>query len=162
MSKTTRLRRRALSETNIVKDDIQEFARQIVIKRDGGCILRNFVDIYGLKRCGGYRKDGQPILQADHLITRGNSATYSDTRLIVCICRDHHKWKVHNKEHYDDILRQILPTARVALWDKAKLDSWKPHRNYTYDWKLELAALKTELRTYEVSNDELKEVLGKL
>ena len=64
--------------------------REIVIKRDGGCILR---DIQGVSQCNGYRKDGKLILQADHLITRANSATYADTRLIVCVCKGHHGWK---------------------------------------------------------------------
>jgi hypothetical protein len=31
--------------------------------------------------------------QADHLTTRANSATYADTRLIVCACKGAHGWK---------------------------------------------------------------------
>jgi hypothetical protein len=47
----------------------------IVILRDGGCILR---DTPHASACNGYAKDGHLILQADHLITRANSATYGD------------------------------------------------------------------------------------
>ena len=38
----------------------------------------------------GFRNDGQLILQADHVITRANSATYAETHLIVCVCKGHH------------------------------------------------------------------------
>jgi hypothetical protein len=49
------------------------------------CILRN------IRHCGGepgftFLEDGvigKVVLQADHLITRANSATYADSRLVV-------------------------------------------------------------------------------
>jgi hypothetical protein len=57
------------NETSIVKREIQEVVREIVIRRDGGC----FLDHTG--NCSGYAKDGHLILQANHLITRANAAT---------------------------------------------------------------------------------------
>lgn len=90
------LHARADNETNDIKDRIQDLVRDIVIARDGGCIFRDapFEVTQGSgPPCGGYAKDGHLILQADHLITRANGATYSDTRLLVCVCRNHHGWK---------------------------------------------------------------------
>jgi hypothetical protein len=59
------------SETSVIKREIQDAVREIVIKRDGGCILAH------TGNCNGYAKDGHLILQADHLITRANAATYA-------------------------------------------------------------------------------------
>lgn len=129
------------SQTNDVKDEIQDVVRDIVIKRDGGCIARE-TDWH---TCNGYRKDGQLILQADHLITRGNAATYADTRLIVCVCKGLHGWKKWNEKEYETRIRPLLSEERQHLWDKAHAARFQPHRKFTYDWKIELSALKQEL-----------------
>jgi hypothetical protein len=68
LKRRTPLRVRDHSETNDSKDNIQQLARQIVIIRDGGCILRNLL-YRDFPQCG-------PVLQADHLVTRADSATY--------------------------------------------------------------------------------------
>lgn len=125
-----------------LKKEIQAYLRLLVIHRDGGCVLRNAP---GVPPCNGYRKDGEMIYQADHLITRGNSATFADTRLVVCLCKGHHGWKsVGNnlrKEEYDRIVRSLLSPDRVALWDRCEAESWRPTK---MDWSLELTALKQE------------------
>lgn len=122
--------------TKDLKKDIQALVREIVIKRDGGCILRK------IRHCGG--EIGQSVLQADHLITRANSATYADTRLIVCLCRPcHGGYKQWHKEVYDDLVRSILSKERVKLWDKCQKESWKPQK---MDWRLEKLALIRELK----------------
>jgi len=133
------------SDTAEIKREIQAVAREIVIKRDGGCILRD-------KRwCNGV--PGLAVLQADHLITRANSATYADTRLIVCVCQPCHAWKSlggnRAKAQYDALVKTLLPPDRVALWERAEADSWRPHRNYVADWKLELTVLRVELARYQ-------------
>jgi len=33
------------------------------------------------------------VLLADHLITRANSATFADSRLVVCVCKSCHAFK---------------------------------------------------------------------
>ena len=139
------MRYRHPSDTNNAKDEIQELARQIVIARDGGCIARN--EPWHI--CNGFRKDGILILQADHLLTRANAATYSDIRLIVCVCNGLHGWKRWNKEAYDARIRQLLPKDRIALWDRAHAERYKPVRKYTYDWRMDVAALRQELASYK-------------
>lgn len=50
------------------KKRIQALLRPIAIKRDGGCILRDYIEA-GI--CGGYGpKSGDLILQAEHLNPR--------------------------------------------------------------------------------------------
>ena len=141
------MRIRADNDTNRVKDSIQDLVRQIVIARDGGCILDG--QYGGSPTCSGYAKDGHLILQADHLITRANAATYFDTRLIVCVCKGHHGWKKWNEARYNEIVRTLISSERAALWDKANAARYQPHRKYTYDWQCELAALKQELAAYK-------------
>lgn len=140
--KRTKLNVKGHSETSFVKQEIQDVVREIVIIRDGGCVLK---DIYGIPQCNGYRKDGELVLQADHLITRANSATYADTRLIVCLCKGHHGWKEFHKEEYDNLLKELLPIGRVRLWEKCQKDSWRPKKTGAFDWKLQLVALRQEL-----------------
>ena len=133
------------NETSIVKREIQDVLREIVIKRDGGCFFRNFSGHI----CSGFAIDGHLILQADHLITRGNAGTYADSRLVVCACKGIHGWKSVganvNKKQYDEMVRTLLPPERVKLWDDCERDSWKPNRGPAYNWPVTLAALKQEL-----------------
>lgn len=104
----TRLKMRGTSDTSVLKERIQALLREIVIKRDGGCILRK------VRHCGG--EIGQAVLQADHLITRANNATYADSRLVVCLCQPcHGGFKKWHKEQYDAIVKEILPPATVKL-----------------------------------------------
>lgn len=142
------MKHRHSSDTNVAKDAIQATARAIVIARDGGCFFRGKLVNDRIHTCNTRTKAGNIILQADHIVTRANAATYSDVRLIVCVCRGLHGWKKWNKERYDAALRAYLPKERIALWDKAEKNRFQPHRKYTYDWKLELAALKQELKQY--------------
>ena len=127
------MRRKGKSEVSQLKDEIQTIVRAIVIKRDGGCILR------GIRHCE------DEVLQADHLITRANSATYDDTRLIVCVCRSCHGWKHWHEREYNALLKSILPKKRVELWERAEEDSWKPAHRVSADWRISVAALKQEL-----------------
>lgn len=132
------------SDTAQLKEAIQVELRRIVIARDGGCVLRNSYDV---QSCGGYAKDDHLILQADHLLTRANSATFADPRLVVCVCKAHHGWKSvgsnRNKAQYDAAVHKVLSEERVTLWDACEKDSWRPRRTYSSDWAKELAYLKT-------------------
>lgn len=131
------MRQNGKSGVSILKREIQRLVREIVIKRDGGCILHK------------YRHCEDPVLQADHLVTRANSATYDDCRLIVCLCRTCHGWKHWHQKEYDALVKTILEPSRVALWDRAEQDSWKPTHRISSDWKISIAALKQELLTYK-------------
>lgn len=151
LQRRTPLKAKSASDTSTIKEDIQATVRAIVIARDGTCIFNRMTleweipDAYKVPHCNGYAKDGHLILQADHLITRSNSATYADTRLIVCVCKGHHGWKKWNEQRYNEIVRQLLPADRVALWDKAHAARYTPTRMTSSDWAKELAALKQEL-----------------
>lgn len=140
--KRIRLRLQGVSETSEVKDEIQNTVRAIVILRDGGCIMR---DSPHAPACNGYRTDGKLVLQADHLITRANSATYADPRLIICVCKGHHGWKKWHPKEYDALVTTLISPERVALWKRCEEDSWRPTRTGIYDWKLSLIALKRDL-----------------
>lgn len=134
------MRRKSKTKTAIIKDDIQGLVRQIVMKRDKGCILRH------IRHCGG--EIGETVIQADHLITRANSATYADTRLIVCICRACHGWKHWHEKEYDATVRKVLSPEIVKLWDRCEADH-QAHKTYKMDWVMEKLALEKELKTYD-------------
>jgi hypothetical protein len=112
--KQTPLAKTGSNETPLIKVEIQYVVREIVIARDGGCIFRH-LHFDGMPECNGYRNDGRLILQADHLITRANAATYAEPRLIVCVCKGHHGWKKWHEREYNAVVRTLLPPARVKL-----------------------------------------------
>jgi hypothetical protein len=87
--KRTPLAQKGTSDTALIKQDIQDTVREIVIIRDGGCIARD-ADWH---TCSGYRNDGELILQYNELIRpllspdrltlwdRCHAARYKPTRM---------------------------------------------------------------------------------
>ena len=141
--KRTRLRVVGVSDTAELKKEIQSLVREIVMLRDKGCVLR-------FKRhCGGNLDTEGVVIQADHLITRANSATFADTRLIVCICKSCHGWKRWNANMYDVLIREVISKARVKLWDKCEAGRYTYKREGAYDWRLEIVNLERELLLYK-------------
>ena len=130
------MRKQAKNESAVLKREIQRLVREIVIKRDGTCILRH------LRHCT------DPVIQADHLISRANSATYADIRLIVALCRScHGGYKKWHKEQYDALVKSILPRERVELWERMQLLSGRPTHMGISDWKAVIAELNQLLKT---------------
>lgn len=134
----TKLRKVGKSATSKLKTQIQSLLRQIVVQRDGGCILQNTY----MHRSWGETKE---VLQAEHLISRANNATYADERLVVCICKKCHSWKHLSKintDTYNIIIKTLLPKEKVDLWDKSYEDRNKVCRKGEYEWKQEVIRLK--------------------
>lgn len=136
--KKTKLRKQSKSPTAQCKQRIQNLLREIVMARDGGCILR-FV-----RPCGG--EIGQATIQADHLLPRSNSATYADSRLVVCVCKSCHGWKQWWKEEYDALVKTILPKDRVALWDRCEKERQAHRPKQGINWFLTEKVLEMELK----------------
>ncbi len=137
--KRTKIRLVGHSTTSELKKEIQAILRQIVIARDGGCILRFYPET---GKC-------DQILQAEHLHSRSHAISFSDSRLIVCLCRRHHIfWKPQYSDIYYKIVRKHIGTIRSILLDRVQND-YTPHK---VDLKLELIALKQELKKYEQNN----------
>lgn len=142
--KRTKLKLVGQSTVAEQKREIQSLLRQIVILRDGKCIL------YGIK-CGHIVGMEGVVWQAEHLIERSNSATYADHRLVVLVCRNCHGWKhfkKSNHDQYDAWVRTRLSKDRVELWDRCREESWRTSK---VDWKLELAVLKSELQKLKLA-----------
>lgn len=129
--------------TKATKKRIQAVLRQIVIKRDGGCLLRNSPET---GKCGGYGpKSGLLILQAEHLHTRANSASFGDTRLVICLCLRHHGYyKPQHSDEYYKIVRELIGKERSALLTRVQEDRGA-HRMYTSDWLMLESVLEKEL-----------------
>lgn len=127
--KRSKLRVESKSDTAQLKRDIQALLRAIAIKRDGGCILRG-------------RGGCSEVLQADHLITRANSATYGDPRNIICLCVYHHIFfKKQYSQIFWEMVEQKVGPARWAWYKLARDD--KTHQKM--DWQLVKIALTQEL-----------------
>lgn len=125
----TKLRLVGQSDSAKLKRDIQALVRAIVIKRDGGCILR------GHGQC-------TEVLQGEHLITRANAGTYGDTRNIVCLCTYHHIFfKPQYSQLYWELIEKKLGPVRWAWYLRARDD----RTAQKVDLKLEKLALTQEL-----------------
>lgn len=147
--KRGKLRVKGHSETAELKEEIQRLVRLICVQRDAGCILRDcrcgttaIVENDKVISSGG-------VIQADHLITRANSATFADTRLIVCLCKGCHLWKKYNEKEYEALVKTILPKNRVKLWEQCE-EFRQAHKTYKPDWKLEILKLEKELKDMSV------------
>lgn len=135
-----RLRVRGISDSSVLKEEIQALLREIVTLRDGGCWLRHFTESGA---CGGYRKDGVLILQAEHLETRSNAQSFADHRLVVCICKRHHiYWKPQFSAKYNELAEKFIGPERTKLWKAVRDDRYMSHK---VDFQLELLALKQYL-----------------
>lgn len=149
--KRSKLRVVGKSSTTELRNEIQAVLREIVMIRDGGCILRHYPHeiTSQYQDCGGYRKDGQLILQAEHLHTRSNAASFADTRLVICLCQRHHGYyKPQFTEEYYAIVRKHIGKERSDLLDRVK-DDHHPHK---VDLKLSLVGLKQELANLKKSH----------
>lgn len=150
LRRRTKLRTVSGHETAQVKLEIQALLRQIVIIRDGGCILRHYKAEAG--SCGGYRKDGQLVLQAEHLHTRSNAASFADLRLVVCICKRHHIFfKKQHPDVYYKLVKRHIGTERTVLLERVQQDR-TPHK---VDFKLELMVLQQELKKLSTGEHSL-------
>lgn len=134
------------STTAQLKQEIQDLVREIVILRDGGCVFKQEKGHI----CTGYApKAGHLVLQADHLMSRGNSETFADTRMIVCVCKGIHAWKSvgsnMRKAEYDERVKKLISPERVKLWDECEKRRSNSYKMGAYDWKLEIINLKSEL-----------------
>ncbi len=130
---------RALGQSGSAKQKrrIQALLREIVILRDKWCVLWPYVGI-----CGG-------PLQAEHLITRANSATFGDTRNIVCLCQYHHiKWKPQHSRIYWSYIEQILGPKRWEWLKLAEADK-SPHK---VDLTLTEIVLQKELYELQINH----------
>lgn len=148
----TRLRVAGTSSTSELKREAQSILRAIVISRDKGCILRNYENELNpqYRECGGYRKDGEMILQAEHLHTRSNASSFADTRLVICLCQRHHiYYKPQHSDEYYRIVRKHIGKERSDLLDRVQQDR-SPHKQ---DLRLDILALKQELKKYEKKTD---------
>ncbi len=136
----TKLRLVGHSDTNDLKTEIQALLREMAIIIDGGCILRHYPEA---GECGGRRNDGELILQAEHLITRSNMATFGDMRNIVCLCRHHHgHFKPEHSLLYWDLVRRYVGEDRWK-WIQRALADKSPHK---VDLKLIKVVLEQDLK----------------
>lgn len=141
--KRTKLRVVGHSTTAEIKREIQALLRQISIYRDGGCVFRNYPESGA---CGCRRKDGELILQFDHLHSRTHAISFSDSRLGICVCKRHHFYfKKQYPALYEKIAREVIGKKRCKLLDAVRED----RRPYKVDLKLEKLALEQELKKYE-------------
>lgn len=147
--KRTKLKVKGDNDTAVIKQKIQDILRLIVTHRDRGCILRN-------ERCGvtavvdedGKISASSSFIQADHLITRANSATFANYHLVVCVCNGCHAWKNWNKNEYDELVKSVLPKKTVQMWELAE-EYRKAHKTSKMDWNMQLVGLQLTLKKYE-------------
>lgn len=132
LKRKSRLSKKGKSASSKAKDRIQDLLRAHVIKRDGGCVLRHY-DEAG--ECGGYRNDGELILQAEHLNGRASSVSYAELENIVCLCKYHHIFfKKYNTALYWVLIRRHLGEKRWKKVERWILDK-TPYHMVASDWE---------------------------
>ena len=74
------LRKKSKNPASQAKERIQALLRLLAIARDNGWVLRHYPEA---EACGGYRNDGELILQAEHLNDRKYSVSFAEMNNIV-------------------------------------------------------------------------------
>lgn len=137
------LQKKSKSEVTQCKDRIQALLRQIVMKRDGGCVLRHFLD-----RMPSRFVTCNDVLQAEHLNTRSHSVSYGDTRNVVCLCSKHHiQFKPQHSQLYWEMIEEHLKGEKWD-WYKRARDDHRTYRFTLWDWNKVEMGLQKELETY--------------
>jgi len=114
--KRTKLRVKGISSSSELKDEIQAVLREGAIKRDKVCVLSHYQEA---GRCGGYKMNGELVLQAEHLNSRSNTATFGDMRNIVLLCKYHHIfWKPKNSALYWELIRKHIGEEQYQWYQK--------------------------------------------
>jgi hypothetical protein len=121
----TRLRIKGISDTAELKDEIQCLVRDIVIIRDGGCLLRNYpgqsAAASEMTASSSSRLTTSSLERtARPTPTPGSSSAFAKVRTVG------RKW--HEREYNALLKERTLPADRVALWERCERDSWKPVR----------------------------------
>lgn len=141
--KRSALKKLSKSPVAACKRQIQALLRQIVILRDKGCVVRHAAS----GKCSG-------PLQAEHLISRSNSATYGDPRNIVCLCQYHHIfWKPQYSRQYWQIIRDVIGEKRWKWVELAESDAGR-HKGTKMDWVLVKLVLEKELAVLESAHSQ--------
>ena len=140
------LKKKSDSPTALAKDRIQALCRAISIKRDGGCVLRDYSET---GKCGGCRNDGELVLQFDHLNTRSRNVSYGDPRCGVCVCKRHHLfYKRQFPFEYEKAVMDSIGKKRRDLVYRVRADK-KDYNMVLNDWlKIEMALIQ-ELQKYD-------------
>ena len=142
-SRKHRIPKQGKSPISVVKRAIQAKLRENAIVRDKTCVISQHPEDVpeNWKECGKYRKDGQLIVQAEHLCGRSQSACYADMDNIVLLCMRHHFYfKTQRAPIYWDIIRKHVGEerwAKVKAWEK----DTSVHRFSAEDWRTKLQAL---------------------
>lgn len=147
IKRNSTLRVKGNDPSSILKEEIQGLLRAIVILRDGGCFLRHYRDKINSQyiECGTHRKDGDLILQAEHLHTRSSARAFSDSRMLVCCCQRHHLYfKTQHSSQYNRFARDFIGDSRCKLWEDIEDTRFTA---YKVDLKLEKLALEKELKS---------------
>lgn len=117
------------SNLSKIKRQIQAKLREKAIERDETCTIGKYPSFLPQNwlLCGSYRSDGELVVQAEHLVSRGNSASYGDMDNIVLLCKNHHIFfKKHHPALYWEIIRKHIGEERWAKVQKWEAESWKP------------------------------------
>lgn len=150
--KRSLLAHKGKSETSKTKNRIQDLIRAIAILRDGGCVLAPYQGQDSIPYCNGYRKDGEFVLQFDHLNSRAFNVSYADVRLGVTLCKGHHGWKhftERNTKQYNDLIKsEVIEQERVKLWELVEQDR-KAYPMSAWEWAKVEIALKKDLEALQ-------------
>lgn len=135
-----RLRVKGHSETADLRDQAQGLLRAIAIQRDKKCVLSNYPET---GKCGPHKKNGELILQYDHLNSRVHARSFSDSRLGILVCQRHHIfYKRQYPFEYERCAIDAIGKERAKLLYRVRED----RTAYKTDLKLEVLALEKELK----------------
>jgi 5-methylcytosine-specific restriction endonuclease McrA len=129
--KRTPIRKLGIHPVSKTKRDIQALLRELAIKRDKVCVIGQATG----RKCSN-------ILQADHIFSRANNATFADMDNIILVCSACHLfWKPSHPIEYGEIVKKKLGKK----YEKLRAMSQTTLHMTKFDWELTRMSLEKQL-----------------
>ena len=146
--KRSLLRKISKSPIAEIKKEIQSLLRELAIIRDKECVMGNYPET---GECGGRKKNGELVLQFDHLISRQRSIGW-DVRLGITVCLRHHfYYKKQYPFEYERCVIDNIGPERAKLLYRIREDT-KPYHMNLSSWTLLEIALQKEVNKLKIKD----------
>jgi len=121
----SRRKQSSKSRIQLLKDKLEKVQRLTVIRRDKHCVLRDI-----------YPHICDPVLQADHLISRSFKSIFFDLQNLNCICSNMNRQKGKHWPGWETIQR-LLEAITEERYGKGTVQMLEERKRFLKTWAMD-------------------------